>query len=307
MAAKALALKEEGNLSGTPHPPRLSKTPLPPLLLANNPTYRLFQSANYSAAETLYTRALQKDPSNPKLLTNRAMARLKLAAHDATIDDCLASIALEPKNLKAYYVLAQAQLALNHPNEALQSALTAYHECLRLGSSSTSAVSSLVLQAKKDKWEVRERERLRRRSALLAELEDSLRTTAACELSRLDTHSLPVSPSDLSDERTAIETLLATKLTDLAAVFAASDPLHMTRREVPEYLIDSISFSVMHDPVVTKTGQSYERATIVEHLRRSGTDPLTREPLALEECRPNVALRQACEEFLGENGWAVDW
>jgi len=76
---------------------------------------------------------------------------------------------------------------------------------------------------------------------------------------------------------------------------------------VPDYLIDNITFSIMHDPVVTKHGQSYERATILEHLRRSKTDPLTREPLTEEDLRPNLALRAACEEFMQANGWAVDY
>lgn len=57
----------------------------------------------------------------------------------------------------------------------------------------------------------------------------------------------------------------------------------------------------------TKTGQSYERSTILEHLRRSQTDPLTRAPLMQEDLRPNLALKQACAEFLEKNGWAVDW
>lgn len=45
----------------------------------------------------------------------------------------------------------------------------------------------------------------------------------------------------------------------------------------------------------------------MEHLRRSHTDPLTRSPLRPEELRPNIALREAIEEFLVENGWAVDY
>jgi STIP1 homology and U-box containing protein 1 len=45
----------------------------------------------------------------------------------------------------------------------------------------------------------------------------------------------------------------------------------------------------------------------MEHLKRSPTDPLTREPLRVEDLRPNLALKAACEEFLLENGWAVDW
>lgn len=78
-------------------------------------------------------------------------------------------------------------------------------------------------------------------------------------------------------------------------------------QEVPDYLVDNISFAVMHDPVVTKTGNSYDRSTMIEHLKRSRTDPLTREPLRMSDLRPNLALKEACEVFLAENGWAVDW
>lgn len=64
----------------------------------------------------------------------------------------------------------------------------------------------------------------------------------------------------------------------------------------------------MHDPVVAKSGHSYERATLIQHLKRSPTDPLTRAPLTIDELRPNEALRQACSDFLERNaGWAVDW
>ena len=72
-------------------------------------------------------------------------------------------------------------------------------------------------------------------------------------------------------------------------------------------MIDNITFAFMYDPVMTKSGQSYERSTIETHLRTSHTDPLTRETLHIEDLRPNLALKQACAEFLEENGWAVDW
>lgn len=45
----------------------------------------------------------------------------------------------------------------------------------------------------------------------------------------------------------------------------------------------------------------------MEHLRRSSTDPVTREPLMVYDLRPNLALKQACEEFVQQNGWAADW
>lgn len=69
----------------------------------------------------------------------------------------------------------------------------------------------------------------------------------------------------------------------------------------------SFSLSLTVNNLQTKTGKSYERATIMEHLRRHPSDPLTREPLSAAELRPNLSLRQACADFLEENGWAVDW
>ncbi|UKZ54133.1 hypothetical protein TrVGV298_007939 [Trichoderma virens] len=91
------------------------------------------------------------------------------------------------------------------------------------------------------------------------------------------------------------------------SVFEAARAQNQKKREVPDWAIDDISFDIMVDPVITKTGKSYERATIMEHLRRHPSDPLTREPLSAADLRPNLALRQACEEFLDQNGWAADW
>lgn len=258
------------------------------------------------------------------------MTRIKLHSWDACVDDCIKAIELEKSNMKAYYYLAQAQLALHHPNEAFNSAMTAYEECVRTHSSSTSNVSSLVLQTKKEKWESKEKDRLRRRSDLLRELEDNLRRASKFELqavkSRLQRGE--ISDSEAAEETVEIQSSTQRKIGELESVFAIADPENMQRRvrppdvqqykccerlanrgkqEVPEYLIDYISFAIMHDPVITKTGQSYDRSTILEHLKRSRTDPLTREPLQIEDVRPNLALKQACEEFLEHNGWAVDW
>jgi STIP1 family protein 1 len=110
------------------------------------------------------------------------------------------------------------------------------------------------------------------------------------------------------EEKDSITENHDTNISELRSIFAIADPEHMEKREVPDYLIDSISFEIMHDPVVTKQGQSYERATIIEHLKRNPTDPLSREPLYISELRPNVALKQACDAFWEQNsGWAYDW
>ncbi|KAL8730176.1 MAG: hypothetical protein Q9166_004259 [cf. Caloplaca sp. 2 TL-2023] len=236
------------------------------------------------------------------------MARIKLQSWDDCIDDCLRSIELDSSNMKGYYYLAQAQLALKHPHEALSSALTAYHECLKTSNSSTRNVSQLVLQAKKEKWEAKERERIRRRSNLLKELEDDLQSSKRAELDHVDgMFQGRENSTDAREEREQIEDTWRKKVEELRTVFALADPVNLQKMEVPDYMIDNISFCVMHDPVITNNGSSYERSTILEHLKRSPTDPLTREPLTIQDLRPNLALKQACAEFLDKNGWAVDY
>ena len=160
------------------------------------------------------------------------MTRIKLQAWEGCMDDSIKSIELEPGNMKGYYYLAQAQLALHHPNEALTSALTAYEECLRTNSSSTRSVSSLVLQAKKEKWEAKERERIRRRSDLLEELEDGLGKVASYELHQLRVRMTKgeIQQSEAMEEKEEIETSTKKKIEELRTVFAIANPENLQRR-----------------------------------------------------------------------------
>lgn len=176
--------------------------------------------------------SIEKDPRNPKLFTNRAMTRVRLESWNDCIDDCLKSIEIEPGNMKGYYYLAQAHLALNHPNEALNSAVTAYEECLRTNSSSTNNVSSLVLMAKMKKWEAKERDRIRRRSALLAELEDGLGKVEQYELHNLKSRVMKgeVGNVEAAEEKEEIEENARKKIEELRTVFAISDPENLQRR-----------------------------------------------------------------------------
>ena len=206
MAHKALALKEEGN--------------------------RHFAEGNFKEAETCYSKAIQKDSTNAKLFTNRAYMRIKLQSWDACIDDCIKAIELERNNMKGYYYLAQAQIALNHPNEAFSSAQTAYEECLRTNSPSTGSVSALVLEAKKKRWEVRERDRIRARSDLLRELEDKLHAGAREEIVTitLKLKKGKLKLADGTEEKKQIENDLRVKIEALRNAFALSDPENLQRR-----------------------------------------------------------------------------
>lgn len=203
---------------------------------------------------------------------------------------------------------------MNHPNEALSSALKAYEYCTKSTQQTTfsnaALISQHVLKCKKRKWEIRERERIRRRGNLLSDLEEMLERDHKKDLDDIDARveSGETSRTEGQEEKEERRLEFEKKCDDLRTAFAISDPDHQQKREVPDYLVDGITFEIMHDPVVTNNGRSYERATLIEHLKRSPTDPLTREPLKISELRPNLALKEACQEFMESNsGWIYDW
>ncbi|CAI6337090.1 unnamed protein product [Periconia digitata] len=271
-----------------------------------------FKEGEYEQAETLYGQAIQKNSSNPLLFTNRANARLKLEKWEGVIDDCIRSIEILKDNMKAFFYLAQAQLSINHPNEALSSALMAYELCTSSSQQTSNAatISALVLKCKKAKWDIRERERIRRRDDLLCDLEAILETQWKKDQEDVEAkiENGEIGRVEGQEEKAERRTEWEKKKSDLRTAFFLSDPQNLEKREVPDYLVDGITFEIMHDPVVTKNGRSYERATLIEHLKRNPTDPLTREPLTINELRPNIALKEACTEFMEKNeGWVYEW
>ena len=56
-----------------------------------------------------------------------------------------------------------------------------------------------------------------------------------------------------------------------------------------------------YDPVIAPNGVSYERRWIEAHLERGGKDPVTFEPLRLDQLRPNLQLKDAIDTFLDEH------
>ncbi|KAG0227924.1 STIP1 y and U box-containing protein 1 [Actinomortierella wolfii] len=80
-------------------------------------------------------------------------------------------------------------------------------------------------------------------------------------------------------------------------------------RVVPDYFLDKITFEFMHDPVIsTKSGITYERKMIQEHFAHGRMfDPIAQVPMTEQDLIPNRALKDACEAYLEENGWAVDY
>ena len=72
----------------------------------------------------------------------------------------------------------------------------------------------------------------------------------------------------------------------------------------PQEFICPITMNVMQDPVVGPDGHTYERTAIVDWLTTSGQNqsPMTREPMTVDQLKPNYALRTAIERWISENG-----
>jgi hypothetical protein len=61
---------------------------------------------------------------------------------------------------------------------------------------------------------------------------------------------------------------------------------------IPEELSDPISFELMHNPVTCSNGVTFDRNIIEIWINEDGTHPLTRQPLKLEDLKPNESMKQ---------------
>lgn len=75
--------------------------------------------------------------------------------------------------------------------------------------------------------------------------------------------------------------------------------------EIPDHLCCKITMDIYRDPVISTSGITYERAAILDHLRKVGHfDPITRAPLTAAQIVPNLAIKEAVQAYLDAHGWA---
>jgi STIP1 family protein 1 len=228
---------------------------------------RQFQSGSYTSAEALYSKAIITDPTNPLLYTNRAMARLKLHMYREVIADCDDSLKLLSENMKAFYYKAQAQVELGEAIEALESSKKAYDLCSGIGAGgrriavekgwerSLSAVTGVVLRCKKEVWEGREKNRLRTRNGLL---EESIR---GLERHRDEALGHLGDEEENNEARKEVKIEWDEKIDELKRVWDRAADAEGKRREVPDWAIDDITFSIMIDPVMV-CSQSFNTSSV---------------------------------------------
>ncbi|KAL9113005.1 MAG: hypothetical protein Q9227_002870 [Pyrenula ochraceoflavens] len=256
-----------------------------------------FKAGRYAEAEVLYSQAITQNSTRPQLFSNRALTRLRLSNNLGAEDDAQKAIDLYgPKNpsaMKSYYFLAQAQLAVNHPMDALNNAKIAYGMCIEQKGKDVEAMSQFILRTKQEVWRRAETIRLRGADDTLKEIEELLEDRCGQELQAVQQRfeNEEIGETGRDEEQEVIKKEAQERLNTVRQAFAQGKEI-LQERVIPDYLIDGITFEIMHDPVVTPSGVSYDRASILKHLRSNPFDPITRAPLTENQLRPNLALKE---------------
>ncbi len=70
---------------------------------------------------------------------------------------------------------------------------------------------------------------------------------------------------------------------------------------IPQAYICPITLTVMTDPYSDKDGNTYEKEAILKWITDHGSSPITRNRMSINDLRPNRALKDAIDEFIGNN------
>lgn len=248
-----------------------------------------FQKGKFLAAIDMYTEAIVLAPGRSTYYSNRALCHAKRDEWEKCRHDCGLALKFDALNAKASYMLGTSLMHLVSFDAAIEALETASTSAVKTKKPKAfqDDIDAELKRVKKNQWLYTQNQRVRCHEKMKTQLEVLFKTHA-----RVDTR--------LGEEEA--DTLMA--YVDHMATCYEKD---MYPGHVPDYLMCPISMEIMHDPVTTPNGVSYERRCLEEHVRRNGAvDPLTRKQLTLDMLRPNTSLKAAVQDFLEKNPWAFE-
>ncbi|EMG48175.1 hypothetical protein G210_1304 [Candida maltosa Xu316] len=88
-----------------------------------------------------------------------------------------------------------------------------------------------------------------------------------------------------------------------ASLYSSTDEIDkISLDDAPDYLLDPISYELFIDPVISPSGITYEKATLIDHLQKNGKfDPITRQALHEDQLYPNLIMKDTVEAYIEQN------
>ncbi|ODV77795.1 U-box-domain-containing protein [Suhomyces tanzawaensis NRRL Y-17324] len=271
----------------------------------------------YSKAINYYTLAIKNEPTSSFLFSSRAKAyymntkdlpNASMQQWKKVTEDCQKALLLDKRNYDAmFYHALYILCALDDYERALKLMEEAYKKSLEHAKSLKKyllpqEIYHQILRMKKAKREKEEEDRIVNSHPLFESVLELLEQKYNEELE--DIHEKETDKSVIDYCVTKVSVKYVSDIKDLIKVFSSSYNYAKDTKRIdpPDNLCDPISFNLFHEPVVTPSGHTYEKAWLWHHLSLHDYDPLTRQKLSIDQCYPNLSLKVCVDEFVKEHG-----
>jgi len=245
------------------------------------------------------------------IYNNKAMAHYYLKEYSLCVECSRLACENDGNNIKAYYYHGLS----NYQLKKYQTSIDSYKIADKLSKINNYNVGddicSLLRQAQREKFKQDEQtnlEKIDRVKCLLEKCKNLLLKNG----SNVDDISVKCFKNDkMVDNIDNIQSPSNTKSinSDFQILDNLLNILESKNKRVPppDALYGKISFELLSDPVITPSGTTYDRVNILEHLSRVGHfDPLTRQPLKVNDLIPNFALKELLDDFIVNNPWVEE-
>nr|BAX24934.1 putative TPR1 [Oryza punctata] len=223
----------------------------------------LLSQKKHKEAAIQFTKAIKKNPTNPRNFSDRAKCRIELNALAEGLEDADKSIELDPTFWKGYLRKAEVQFLTHNYEDAMTTYLDEQNKMAKDRDDRA-----------KDLWEA-----FKKSSSSQVKILKMQRNVVTLELKSAKERNASLE-QQLFEQIGRIERLLS-----------------IQNREPPHFICP-ISQEVMNDPHFAADGHTYE----AEHIRKwlndgHDTSPMTNERLQHKKLTPNHALRSAIREW----------
>ncbi|KAK6454192.1 uncharacterized protein RJT20DRAFT_130226 [Scheffersomyces xylosifermentans] len=279
-----------------------------------------YNIGDYTKAINYYSLAINNAPSNSILLSSRAKSYYKKFDNDENvtpnqwkrvIEDCTSALNLDKSNYDAlYYGGLTMFFQLKKEDKGLKMLENAY--ATSMGNARKFRQYSLpqeiyqsILRARKTIKQAEFEQSIQSSNPLYKKLMVLLEKDYQNQIDAVYSKNVP--KEVLDDYTIKITMQRISDIKDLNSVFSNNfNSALLQKHDPPDHLCDPISLNLFHDPVITPSGQSFEKSWLWQHLSANEVDPLTRQKLTKEQCYPNLGLKLCVDEYIEVYGISTD-